>query len=115
MAALGIEDCFQLVNERSRRPKPIGIRKALGATTPQVLGLLMWQSTVPVLVAVAIALPAGYWLMTNWLQGYTYRIDLSPWTFLAAPLVALAVAWLTISFQAYVVARAKPVKALRYE
>ncbi|HEV7693816.1 MAG TPA: FtsX-like permease family protein [Hyphomonadaceae bacterium] len=98
-----------------RRTKEIGIRKALGATTSQVLGLLMWQFTVPVFIAVVIALPAGYWLMTQWLQGYKYRIDLSPWTFVIAPLVALAVAWLTISAQTWLVARAKPVKALRYE
>jgi putative ABC transport system permease protein len=98
-----------------RRTKEIGIRKALGATTSNVLGLLMWQFTIPVLVAIVIALPVGYFLMTRWLQDYTYHIDISPWTLVIAPLAALAVAWLTISVQTYLVARAKPVKALRYE
>ena len=75
----------------------------------------MWQFTVPVLIAIVIALPVGYFLMTRWLQGYTYHVDISPLTLVLAPLAALAVAWLTISVQTYLVARAKPVKALRYE
>jgi putative ABC transport system permease protein len=98
-----------------RRTKEIGIRKALGATTGNVLGLLMWQFTVPVLVAIAIAMPAGYLIMQNWLQGYTYRIALSPWVFLVAAATALLIAWLTVSAQTWLVARAKPMIALRYE
>jgi putative ABC transport system permease protein len=98
-----------------RRTKEIGVRKALGATTSSVLSLLMWQFTLPVLIAIVVALPVGYFLMTQWLQNYTYRIDISPWTLVAAALAALAVAWLTIFVQTYMVARAKPVKALRYE
>ena len=50
--------------------------------------------------------------MTNWLQGYTYHVALSLWTF---ALAALAIAWLTVSFQTFVVANAKPVRALRCE
>src|SRR5262249_18335887 len=79
-----------------RRTKEVGIRKALGATTGNVLGLLMWQFTVPVLIAIGIAMPLGYLIMQNWLQGYTYRIDLSPWVFFIAGAIALVIAWITV-------------------
>jgi ABC-type antimicrobial peptide transport system permease subunit len=100
-----------------RRTKEIGIRKALGATTSNVLGLLMWQFTIPVLWAIVIALPVGYFLMEKWfeVQGYFYRVDQPLWLYALAAMAALAIAWLTVSFQTFIVARAKPVKALRYE
>ncbi|HEV7692576.1 MAG TPA: FtsX-like permease family protein [Hyphomonadaceae bacterium] len=98
-----------------RRTKEIGIRKALGATTFSVLRLLMWQFTVPVLIAIVIALPAGYLAMANWLQSFAYHIDLSPLTFASAALAALAIAWLTVFLQTWLVARAKPVRALRHD
>jgi putative ABC transport system permease protein len=88
---------------------------ARGAPTPFVLGLGLWQFTVPVLWGMAIALPVSYLLMENWLQGFFYRVDLPLWLFALAALAALAIAWLTVSFQTWRVARAKPMIALRYE
>jgi putative ABC transport system permease protein len=113
IACLGLFALSALAAER--KTKEIGIRKALGATTPNVLGLLMWQFTIPVLWAIAIAVPVSYLLMANWLQGFAYRVDLPLWLFAVAALAALAIAWLTVSFQTWRVARAKPMNALRYE
>jgi len=113
IACLGLFALSAMAAER--RTKEIGIRKALGATTSNVLGLLMWQFTIPVLWAIVIALPAGYFTMENWLQGYIYRVDQPLWLFAIAAMAALAIAWVTVSFQTFIVARAKPVSALRYE
>ncbi|HEX5008531.1 MAG TPA: FtsX-like permease family protein [Hyphomonadaceae bacterium] len=113
IACLGLFALSALAAER--KTKEIGIRKVLGATTPNVLGLLMWQFTIPVLWAIAIAVPVSWLLMANWLQGFAYHVDLPLWLFGVAALAALAIAWLTVSFQTYRVARAKPMTALRYE
>ncbi len=98
-----------------RRTKEIGIRKAMGASTAQILNLLVWQFTQPVLWANLIAWPVGWWLMSWWLEGFAYHIDLSPWIFAMAAAAALLIAWATVSMQAWLVARAKPIGALRYE
>ena len=98
-----------------RRTKEIGVRKAMGAETRDVVLLLVWQFTVPVLVASAIAIPIGLWAMSWWLHGFVCHVGLSAWTFVLAPLAAVAIAWLTVSWQSFVVARAKPAGALRYE
>jgi putative ABC transport system permease protein len=98
-----------------RRTKEIGVRKAMGADTRAVVLLLLWQFTVPVLVASVIAIPLGLWTMSWWLRGFVYHAPLSAWTFVLAPVAAVAIAWLTVSYQSFMVARAKPAGALRYE
>ena len=77
--------------------------------------LLLWQFTQPVLWANLIAWPAAWWVMNRWLQGFAYHVDLSPWLFVAALGLAVAIAVVTVSYQSLLVARAKPVNALRYE
>jgi len=97
------------------RTREIGIRKAMGANTIDLLRLLTWQFTKPVLWANVIAWPVGYIAMRRWLDGFAYHIDLSPWIFLAASLAAVGIAVLTVMGQVLLVARAQPVKALRHE
>ncbi len=98
-----------------QRTKEIGIRKAMGASTADILRLLVWRFTQPVLWANLLAWPIAWWVMDQWLHGFAYHVDLSPWTLLAASVAAVAIAWATVSFQSFRVARAKPVAALRYE
>jgi putative ABC transport system permease protein len=113
LAAIGLVGLS--VSATERRTKEIGIRKALGARTDQVLRLLLFQLSRPVLWANLIAWPAAWWLMRRWLDGFAYRIPLDPWLFPAAGAVALAVALASVGVQAWLVARRKPIHALRYE
>jgi putative ABC transport system permease protein len=98
-----------------RRTKEIGIRKVFGARTRDLVFLLLWQFSIPVLIANAIAWPVAWYYLHGWLQGFAYRIALSPLYFTAAGLTALLIAWATIFTHALRVARANPIHALRYE
>jgi putative ABC transport system permease protein len=103
-----------------RRTKEIGMRKVLGASVLDIVRLLVWQFSRPVLIANLIAWPVSFWLMSKWLGGFRYAIDLSSPGYLVpifggAALLALAVAWLTTAGHAYKVARANPGRALRVE
>jgi putative ABC transport system permease protein len=113
IACLGLFALSAYTTER--RTKEIGVRKVMGADTRQVVLLLLWQFTIPVLAASAIAIPVGLVAMTWWLHGFVYHVALSVWTFVLSAVVAVGIAWLTVSWQSFVVARARPVGALRYE
>jgi len=98
-----------------RRTKEIGVRKVFGARTRDVIFLLLWQFSIPVLVANAIAWPLAWFYLHNWLEGYAYRISLNPLYFLIVGGAALVIAWATIFTHARRVAGANPIHALRYE
>jgi putative ABC transport system permease protein len=87
----------------------------MGATTGDIVRLLVWQFIKPVLWANVIAWPIAGYLMSRWLRGFAYHVDLEPWLFLAASSLALLSAVLTVGVQSYLVARSKPITALRYE
>jgi putative ABC transport system permease protein len=113
LAATGIAGMAIATVER--RTKEIGIRKALGARTDQVLLLLLGRLSRPVLWANLIAWPCAWWLMRDWLNGFAYRAPLDLWLFPAAALVALVITLGSAGLQALHVARRRPVEALRYE
>ena len=99
----------------ARRTKEIGIRKALGATVPNILSLLSREFLVLVAVASVIACPVAYYAMERWLQDFAYRIDPGVGTFVLGGVLMLAVVLLAVGSQAMRAARANPVDALRYE
>jgi len=99
----------------ARRVKEIGIRKVLGASTADVVTLLVGQFLRPVAIANLVAWPIAYLAMRTWLAGFDDRIALSPLFFLGASGLALAVAVLTVLTQSLRAARAAPAWALRHE
>lgn len=113
LACAGIYGLSAFIAER--RTKEMGVRKALGAGRIDVLRLLLWQLTKPVLWAQLLAWPVLYLAMHRWLSGYAYHVALRPRMFLVAGAVVLLIAWMTVLAQAIHLARAKPVSALRYE
>jgi putative ABC transport system permease protein len=108
IACLGLFGLAAFTAER--RTREIGIRKVFGARTRDVVRLLLWQFSVPVLLANAIAWPIAWYYLHNWLESFAFRIELGPVYFLAAGLVALLIAWATVISHAMRVARANPVQ-----
>lgn len=99
----------------AKRTKEIGVRKVLGASIFSVVRLLTKEFVVLIVLANLLAWPVAYFAMTQWLQDFAYRIDVTLWPFVLSGIFALVVALLTVSFQAMKAALANPVEALRDE
>lgn len=112
IACLGLFGLAAFTAER--RTKEIGVRKALGASRTDIVRLLLWQFTRPVLWANLIAWPVGWYAMHRWLERFAYRTDIELWMLLGASTLAVVIALATVATHAIVVARARPVTALRY-
>lgn len=98
-----------------QRTKEIGIRRVMGANVQQVIRLLIWQFSKPVIWALLLALPLAYLSMNLYLDFFTDRISLPIGIIAIAGLIGVCAAWGIVAMHAVAVARANPIKALRYE
>jgi putative ABC transport system permease protein len=98
-----------------QRQKEIGIRKVLGASVAGVVGLLSKEFIWLVVIAFVLATPLAWLAMNKWLQAFAYRVPISWWMFVIAGVLSVAIALLTVSFQAIKAAMTNPVKSLRSE
>jgi putative ABC transport system permease protein len=98
-----------------QRTKEIGIRKVLGASTGVIVRMLSKEYVLLVAIGNLIAWPAAFLLMKSWLDNFAYRTPLSIWVFLAAAMLSLTVALLTVSYQSIKAALSNPASSLRYE
>jgi putative ABC transport system permease protein len=98
-----------------RHTKEVGVRKVAGARTAEIVRLMLWRISIPVLVANLVAWPVAYYYLHRWLESYAYRVPLNPLYFLGSGAAALLIAWATVSTITLRLARTNPVRALRYE
>ncbi|RRB07945.1 ABC transporter permease [Larkinella rosea] len=98
-----------------QRTKEISVRKVLGASVASIVALLSKDFLKLVLLALLLAAPVAWWAMSEWLNGFAYKVDIEWWIFALAGLLAVGIALLTISFQSIRAALTNPVKSLRSE
>ncbi|MCP4314073.1 MAG: FtsX-like permease family protein [Bacteroidetes bacterium] len=113
IACLGLFGLASYTTER--RTREIGIRKVFGASIPRVLKLITTEFLILILVSFALSVPAVWFLMSDWLQNYVYRIDMGPLVFLWTIMLILVPTALTISYQSYRAATANPADSMRVE
>ena len=113
VACLGLYALAAFTAEQ--RTKEIGIRKVMGASLTHLVNLLSRDFLILVVIAFVIGIPVGYYLMTEWLQSFAYRTELTVSVFALAGIVSLAIAWITVSMESFRAAKANPTNSLRSE
>jgi putative ABC transport system permease protein len=113
ISGLGLYGLSAYIAEQ--RTKEIGVRKVLGASLFHILRLLSGDFTRLIVIAMVIAIPLAWWAVNQWLESFAYHIRLGWGVFLMAPLAALFIAWVTVSYESIKAGVANPVKSLRSE
>lgn len=113
IACLGLFALAAFTSEQ--RTKEIGIRKAMGASMPGLILLLSKEFSILVLFAFVPAAVAGWFVSSQWLEGFAYRVEMNPMVIVGSGLAAFVIAWLTVSYQSIKAAATNPVNSLRYE
>ncbi len=113
ITCLGLFGLATFVAEQ--RTKEIGIRKVLGGSVQNITLLLSKDFVRPMLIAIAIGTPIGWYLLSQWLHNYTYRTELTWWIFAGTAMLSILISWLTVSTQAIKAALRNPVESLRSE
>lgn len=113
IACLGLFGLAAFTAEQ--RKKEIGIRKVLGASVLEIVQLLSKQFSVSIILALLISIPLGWWIFSEWLNEFAYRIQISWFVFLLAAVLVLLIAAIPIGFQSLKAARNNPIKSLRTE
>jgi putative ABC transport system permease protein len=98
-----------------QRTKEVGIRKVMGASVTSLALVLSKEFIVLVLIAFVPAAALGWWISSQWLSGFAFRVGINPLIFVGAGLSAIAIAFLTVSYQSIKAATSNPVNSLRYE
>ena len=113
IACLGLFSMATINMER--RKKEVGVRKILGASKPHILFLLLGEFSKIILLALLLAAPIGWFMMDNWLNNFTYHINLTIQLFVGAAILVVFIAWLTISGIALKTLAINPTEALKSE
>jgi putative ABC transport system permease protein len=98
-----------------QRTKEIGIRKVMGASVSSLAVMLSREFTKLVLIAFVPAAFAGWYVSNHWLQGFAYRVTINPVIIITSGVLAIILAWITVSFQSIKAATSNPINSLRYE
>ncbi|MDR6805952.1 putative ABC transport system permease protein [Dyadobacter sp. BE34] len=113
ISCLGLFGLIAFISQQ--RTKEIGVRKVLGASVASIVMLLSIDFVKLVLVAIVLASPLAWYFMDQWLSDFAYRVQIGPWLFMVAGLIAVLITFFTISFQSIKAALMDPVKALKME
>ncbi len=99
----------------AQRTKEVGIRKVLGASIANIIYLFSKEFTILIIIAFAVAVPVAYYMMSNWLNNFVFRINISYGVFALAILLSIGIAWITVGYKSIKAALANPVKSIRSE